>query len=218
MTWMSNRIIATSLLCLSLNTRMAYAEALDFIYEGYTYSSFSRPLTQEQIEQGIRNNNPQALTAKGYQYHHGSDDIEQDYKQAMYWFRKASGLGDRQADYAIGFAHYYGLGATKNIQSSHQYFLKSARKGFPPALHFMARWRLVGFSNTPQRCQDAMNWLYRASRSKYAIAQAQIADAFKQGICVRPNIKQARYYYNQALRNVKDDKIKSTILEQYSKL
>lgn len=216
MTWKSFSILILGFFYAAFNE--VYAKPVDFTYEGYKLPSFRPTLTQKQIQKGIENNAPHALTAMGYLYYHGDNEVKQDYKQAIYWFRKASHLGDHEADYVIGYAHYYGLGVAENRQTSYRYFLKSARQGFPPALHYMAKLRLQGFTNIPNRCQDAVNWLYKASRSNFAVAQAQIADAFKQGICVRPNIKQARYYYNQALRNVKDDKIKSTILEHYSKL
>ena len=68
------------------------------------------------------NNEIKALAEKGHadaQYELGKmyetgDDIPQDYKQAVYWYTKASDQGHPQAQYRLGYMYKQGQGVEQD--------------------------------------------------------------------------------------------------------
>lgn len=46
--------------------------------------------------------------------------------------------GDVQAQYAVGYMYYYGLGVTEDTESGIFWIKKAAYKGYPPAVNALA--------------------------------------------------------------------------------
>ena len=64
-------------------------------------------------------------------YHgHG---VEQDYTQAMEWFRKAIELGHKYAYYWLGICYYHGQGVEQDYAQAAQLYQKAAEQGHKDA-------------------------------------------------------------------------------------
>ena len=52
--------------------------------------------------------------ALGEYYYRGDKDREQDYEQAVYWYRKAAEQGDADAQFALGRCYWKGFGVPED--------------------------------------------------------------------------------------------------------
>ena len=55
--------------------------------------------------------------------------VEQDYKQAVYWLRKAAELGDAEAQNRLGYCYDNGNGVVRNVETAIRWFMKAADQG-----------------------------------------------------------------------------------------
>lgn len=56
------------------------------------------------------------------------------YKRAMHELLPLASNGNPQAQYAIGYMYYYGLGVTQDTDTGHFWVQKAAEKNYPPAI------------------------------------------------------------------------------------
>lgn len=56
----------------------------------------------------------EAQFALGEYYYRGDKDREQDYEQAVYWYRKAAEQGHASAQYNLGCCYYWGYGVSQD--------------------------------------------------------------------------------------------------------
>ena len=81
---------------------------------------------ERAIELDPKNRDVNYLLASAYKKSH-------NYKSAMKYYIKASKLGLKKADYAIGMMYYKGLGVEKNIKETFKYAKKAGDGGYSTA-------------------------------------------------------------------------------------
>jgi len=59
--------------------------------------------------------------------------VEQDYAEAMRWYRRAAEQGDVDAEYGLGLLYANGWGVPSNIGEAAQWMQRSASAGNPDA-------------------------------------------------------------------------------------
>ena len=72
---------------------------------------------------------PGAQFSLGECYYHGA----QDYKQAVYWYRKAAEQGHALAQYNLGAMYHNGHGVRRNLHLSKEWFGKACDGGVQEA-------------------------------------------------------------------------------------
>ena len=59
--------------------------------------------------------------------------VNQDYGQAMDWYRKAADHGDTIANWNIARLYEFGWGVPKNLDTTRTWYQKAADKGHAPS-------------------------------------------------------------------------------------
>lgn len=104
---------------------------------------------------------------------------------------------DAVADYYLGRLYLYGYGQLKNNNLAMRYFIKSAEKGYLPAVQLMAKYSLFKEKNPEQ----AVRWFKQAAAVGDVNAQMFMAGAYLYGVGVKKNIDTASRYYIDAAKN-----------------
>ena len=104
---------------------------------------------------------------------------------------------DAIADYYLGRLYLYGYGQLKNTDLAMRYFLKSAEKGYLPAVQVMAKYSLMHDKNPEQ----ALRWFKQAATEGDVNAQLYLAAAYLYGVGVNKNVDTATHYYIDAAKN-----------------
>ena len=65
----------------------------------------------------------------GLMYYANGEDVQQDYKQAFYWFQKAAHQGNAKAQYNLGAFYINGYGVPKDIRQGVYWLQKAANQG-----------------------------------------------------------------------------------------
>lgn len=118
-----------------------------------------------------------------------------DYNKAAELLISKSGK-DAVADYYLGRMYLYGYGQLKNTDLAMSYFLKSAEKGYLPAIQLMAKYRLLHDKNPEQ----AIRWFKQAAEAGDVNAQMFMAASYLYGIGVKKNSDMAARYYISAAK------------------
>ena len=57
------------------------------------------------------------------------DGVQQNYGEAVKWFRKSADQGNADGQYSLGMAYFSGLGVGRNESEAVKWFRKSAEQG-----------------------------------------------------------------------------------------
>jgi enhanced entry protein EnhC len=104
---------------------------------------------------------------------------------------------DAVADYYLGRLYLYGYGQLKNTDLAMRYFVKSAEKGYLPAIQLMARYSLIHDKNPEQ----AVRWFKQAAADGDINSQLFMAASYLYGVGVKKNTDTASRYYIDAAKS-----------------
>ena len=95
-------------------------------------------------------------------YAHGlEDEIKQDDKQAVEWFRKAAEKGRQNAQFALGQCYQHGIGVRRDLRAAKQWYQAAATQGHLKATK--AAEKLAAAKTTPYSSNSF--GIHRASTS-----------------------------------------------------
>lgn len=86
----------------------------------------------DEIQQYALEGDAQAQYNLGALYSTG-DGVEQDNKQAFYWFKKSAEQGDLYAEYSLGVMYYFGEGTLANKEQALSWLQRAADGGLEEA-------------------------------------------------------------------------------------
>lgn len=131
-------------------------------------------------------------------YHgHG---MEQDYTQAVEWFRKAIELGHKYAYYWLGICYYHGQGVEQDYTQAVQWFRKGAELGDEEARYWLGVCYYHGHGVEQDYAQAAQ--LYqKAAEQGHKDAQLALADCYEQGLGVPRDPSLAKEWRAKAKAN-----------------
>jgi TPR repeat protein len=123
---------------------------------------------------------------------------EQDYPEAVKWYRKAANLGYPPAQNNLGGMYLRGLGVAQDDSEALRWYLRAAGEGY------LAAENNVGFMNAagrgaPANDQEAVHWYQRAADKGYAPAQSNLGFMYAQGRGVPVDANQAVQWYRKAV-------------------
>ncbi len=121
--------------------------ALAGFAEGATaYNNRNYALAYKEILPLARAGNPDAQHLMGLMYYMGRG-VQQDYKQALAWHRRAAQQGKADAQYVVGAMYYTGNAVIQDHKQAVGWFRKAAEQGHPQAqqvLGLMYRYHIGG--------------------------------------------------------------------------
>ena len=92
--------------------------------------------------------------------------MEQDYTQAVQWFRKGAELGDEEARYWLGVCYYHGQGVEQDYAQAAQLYQKAAEQGHKDAQLALADCYEQGLG-VPRDPSLAKEWRAKAKAKNF---------------------------------------------------
>ena len=120
-----------------------------------------------------------------------------NYKQALYWYKKAAEQGHAKAQHNIGGMYYTGRGVFQNYKQAFYYYKKAAEQENAKAQNSIGMMYAEG-QGVPQNYKQALYWYKKSAEQGYAYAQFNVGGMYAEGQGVPPNYKQAFYWIKKA--------------------
>ena len=111
-------------------------------------------------------NHINSLNKLGNLYYFENKDIKQDYKKAFGYFIKASDLGDKNAQFRIGWMYESGEGTDKDYKKAVEYYEKAAEQGNNAAQYNLGDMYEYG-KGTEKNIELAKKWYKKAADKNY---------------------------------------------------
>ena len=133
---------------------------------------------------------------KGYNYHKGQG-VSQDYKQALFWYKKAAEKGNTKAMNSIGFCYDRGLGVSQNYKQALFWYKKAAEKGDIYAMYNLGYYYYQGLGIS-QDYNQALYWYKKSAEGGCDVAMNNLGGFYLKGEGVSQDYKQALFWFKKA--------------------
>ena len=131
-------------------------------------------------------------------YNKGLEAYEQqNYHDAVYWFRKAAEQGYADAQRGLGVCYYNGEGVARDYLQAAYWFLKAAEQGDATAQCNLVVCYYNGYG-VAQDYLQAVYWYRKAAEQGYAQAQYNLGYCYEIGYGVAQDDSQAVYWIRKA--------------------
>jgi len=132
----------------------------------------------------------------GYCYYHGNG-VEQNYTNALMWFRKSAEQGNPVAQRRLGLSYERGYGIQPDDTNAINWCRKSAEQGDADAQSRLGFYYYYG-KGVAQDYVEAARWYRNAANQGNAIAQTWLARCYRLGEGVPQNHTRAVMWYRKA--------------------
>jgi TPR repeat protein len=112
------------------------------------------------------------------------DGVKQDYRGAVYWFRKAALQGDPLAQLSLGYRYEHGQGVERDYKQAWEWYKKSADQNHAQAAYEVARLCAEG-KGVQKDLKLSVAWLTKAAEAGYALAERKLGFAYLTGSGVK---------------------------------
>ena len=121
----------------------------------------------------------------------------EDYRQAVYWWRKAAEQGYAKAQLTLGVRYYKGEGVDKDYQQAVYWIRKAAEQGNKDAQYALGVCYYNG-EGVAKDLKQAVYWYRKAAEQGDENAQFRLGVRYYKGEGVAKDLKQAAYWYRKA--------------------
>ncbi len=149
-----------------------------------------------RLKQSAEGGSAGAQTALGFCYNKGRG-VEQNYEEAVKWYRKAAEQGYGPAQHNLGVDYYYGDGVEQNYEEAVKWYRKAAEQEIAIAQSALAYCYYDG-RGVEQNYEEAVKWYRKAAEHGDAIAQSNLASCYYSGWGVEQNYEEAVKWYRKA--------------------
>ena len=133
--------------------------------------------TPELLERAERGD-VEAMFRLGIRY--DQENGERDIVEAVKWYKKAAGLGHRDAQHVLGVLYVTGDGVPIDFAEAEKWLLKSAEQGNTAAQHDLA----LMYRNQKNDHEASLKWLLKSAEAGNVAAQLQMSKVYGLGIGV----------------------------------
>lgn len=145
------------------------------------------------------NGDPSAEFEVGARFAEGKGP-EQDFKQAITWYRRAATSGFVLAQYRLATLYERGLGVTKDLGRAKIWYHRAATQGNVKAMHNLAVLTSGADGNKPDY-GDAAHWFEEAAERDLADSQFNLAILYQSGLGVNRDVIKAYTWFGIAARS-----------------
>lgn len=177
-----------------------------YLYMGYYYYYGSDYLLDKEshkvkdIHKAIScfekagSDNPKALLFLGNIYHYDMH-ISRDYLKALYYYERASNLGNIEALFELGNLYNEDNYNNKNFLQSLHYYEQAAKENHPKSNYLLGKFYFTG-NGVEKDINKSMHYFLKAAVLKESDALFELGNIYYYGIGVDKNyIKAGTYYY-----------------------
>jgi len=143
--------------------------------------------SEAEIQQWISNGNA----------YFSGEGVQQDYKQALYWFQKAAEQGNAAAQNYLGVMYDQGSGVPKDSTEAVRWYRKAAEQGYAVA-QFNLGWMYDEGRGVHQDNVQAAYWYRKAADQGDANAQINLGVMYDQGRGVPKDDTEAVRWYRKS--------------------
>jgi len=133
------------------------------------------------------------LNARGWMYLRD----EENYEQAVYWFRRAAEQGHASAQFNLGWMYSQGRGLAQDYEQAVYWYRQAAEQGNVGAMVNLGVLYDRGHGVT-QCHEQAVYWYRQAAEQENAVAQSNLALMYRRGRGVAQDNVRAVYWGKQA--------------------
>ena len=166
----------------------------------------------EWFEVAARQDVPEAWTFLGVCAWNG-EGRKADAKDAIECYRRAADLGDSHALYNLGLAYRSGEGVERDLKRADQLFEQAAMQGNGPAACLLARRHIEG-DGVPVNPSFGVSFLQAAVDDEDPEDLALMAECFRDGVGVRPDLKRSMELFELAQVQGKDTRVERGIVRR----
>ena len=106
--------------------------------------------------------------------------VNERYRSACVWFRRAALRGHREASYNLAVLMLNGQGVEPDDAKAAEWLLRSAKRGLPEAEFLLGRLHFVG-RGVPRDPAAEARWYRQAAEAGYSLAQHELAVLYHLG-------------------------------------
>ncbi len=123
--------------------------------------------------------------------------VKQNYKRAIYWFKKAAEGDIANADYNLGVMYQQGLGVQKNLASALDWYAKAANLGHPEAMYNLGIAYIQGIG-TQQSIEKGVGFFKDAANAGVSQAAFNLGVLYESNFIGPINLSKALDWYQVA--------------------
>ena len=128
---------------------------------------------------------------------HKGNRVEQDYQEALKWFKKASENGNVDAQYYLGSMYYDGRGVSQDYVEAEKWYREAAEQGYADVQYRLGYMHYEGLG-VEQDYKEAFKWFKKAAEQGYAEGQYSLGYMYFQGEGVQKNYSEAIKWFKMA--------------------
>lgn len=121
----------------------------------------------------------------------------QNYTEAVKWWRKAAQMGHARAQNGLGVCYYNGYGVTKDETEAAKWYLKAAEQGYAQAQYNLGLCYFYALGVRGDNT-EATKWYRKAAEQGHANAQFDLGVCYQLGTGVTQNDSEALKWYRRA--------------------
>ena len=133
----------------------------------------------------------------GWDYYNGTNGKQNDYFEAVKWFRKAAEQGHVGAQCHLGYCYDKGQGVPQDYSEAVKWYRKAAEQGYMDAQNNLGYCYDKG-RGVPQDYSEAVKWYRKAAEQGDATAQYNLGVCYKKGQGVPKDYSEAVKWYRKA--------------------
>jgi TPR repeat protein len=154
--------------------------------------------TFEAMQTAAKEGDPQAQCYLGVCYQNGQG-LEQNYQEAVQWFRRAADQNDPVAQCYLGVCYWMGQGVPQEFGEAAKWLREAAEQNDPAAQFNLGTLYETG-QGVPQNYAEAVKWYREAAERGYPAAQFNLGVFYENGQVVEQNFAEAARWYLAAAK------------------
>ena len=148
------------------------------------------------VLQKAQQGDTEAQNTVGDMYRKGKG-VEQNYEQALYWYRKAAEQGHADAQMSIGHMYDEGIGVSLDKVQAFHWYLKAAEQGHADAQYNIGIMYQFG-EGVEQNLEQALYWYKKGAEQGESWSQFKVGYFYEKGKGVQQDYSQALYWYRKS--------------------
>ena len=153
-------------------------------------------ISAELIRAGATTSNKMAQHHLGWMHQKGLG-VQQNYAEALTWYRKAADRGYGAAQNQLGWMHQKGLGVQQNYAEALSWYRKAAGQDDAAGQNNLGCMHLEGLGGK-QNYAKALTWYRKAANQGYVLAESNLGWIHQNGLGVKQNYAEALIWYRKA--------------------
>lgn len=149
------------------------------------------------LKQKAEHGDANAQTVVGTNYYFGIDGCELDYKQAVYWYKKAAELGFAEAQYRLAHCFYNGYGVERDFKQAVYWCRKAVEQRYTLAQYSLGQCYFHG-TGVEQDYKQAVSWYHKAAEQGNGLAQSALGACYYNGYGDSVDYERAVYWFTKA--------------------